>query len=148
MAQTYTRLLLHAVFSTKHRAPLITDDWRDDLHAYIGGIAKHRNAELLAAGSVEDHIHLLLRFPATIAVADLMRDIKTNSSGWRREKGDSGFGWQNGYAGFTVTTSILPDVVKYLTRQREHHRAQTFQDEFVELLNRNEVEYDVQYLWE
>ena len=148
MAQTYTRLMLHAVFGTKHRAPLITDDWRDDLHAYIGGIAKHRNSELLAAGSVEDHIHLLLRFPATVAVADLMRDIKTNSSAWRREHGDPGFGWQNGYGGFTVSTSIAPDVVNYLARQREHHRRKSFQDELVELLTRNEVEYDEKYLWD
>ena len=72
----------------------------------------------------------------------------TNSSGWRREKGDVGFGWQNGYGGFTVTTSILPDVTKYLARQREHHRAQTFQEEFVELLKRNEIEYEEQYLWD
>ena len=148
MAHTYTRLLLHAVFSTKNRAPLITDDWRDDLHAYIGGIAKHRNGELLAAGSVEDHVHLLIRFPATIAVADLVRDIKTNSSGWRHDLGDRGFGWQNEYGGFTVSPSVVPDVVKYLARQREHHQKQSFQDEFLELLRRHEVEYHERYLWD
>lgn len=148
MAQTYTRLLLHAVFSTKHRAPLIADDWRADLHAYIGGVVKHRNGDLLAAGSVEDHIHLLIRFPATIAVADLMRDIKTNSSGWRREKGDTGFGWQNGYGGFTVNPSIVPDVMAYIHRQREHHRKQSFQEEFLELLAKHGIEYDEEYLWE
>jgi putative transposase len=148
MAQTYTRLLLHAVFSTKNRAPLLTDDWRDDLHAYIGGVVRHRNGDLLAAGSVEDHIHLLIRFPATIAVAELVRDIKTNSSAWRREKGDRGFGWQNGYGGFTATTSIIPDVVEYIRGQREHHRQRSFQDEFVELLRKHEIEYDEQYLWQ
>jgi REP element-mobilizing transposase RayT len=148
VAHTYTRLLLHAVFSTKNRAPLITDDWRDDLHAYIGGVVKHRNGDLLAAGSVEDHIHLLIRFPATIAVADLLRDIKTNSSAWRREKGDTGFGWQNGYGGFTVNPSIVPDVMAYIHCQREHHRKQTFQEEFLELLRKHDIEYDERYLWE
>jgi REP element-mobilizing transposase RayT len=148
VAQTFTRLLLHAVFSTKHREPLIADDWRDDLHAYIGGIVRHRNGDLLAAGSVEDHIHLLIRFPATISVADLIRDIKTNSSGWRHDLGDHGFAWQNGYGGFTVNPSIVPDVVAYLRRQREHHRKQSFQEEFVELLRRHEIGYDEKYLWE
>jgi REP element-mobilizing transposase RayT len=148
VAQTFTRLLLHTVFSTKHRAPLITDDWRDDLHAYIGGVVKHRNGELLAAGSVEDHIHLLIRFPATIAVADLMRDIKTNSSGWRREKGDRGFGWQNGYGGFTVDPSDFKELVAYIAGQRERHRRQTFQEEFLELLRKHNIEYDERYLWE
>lgn len=148
MAQTFTRLLLHGVFSTKHRAPLIGDDWRVDLHAYIGGIARHRNTELVAAGSVEDHVHLLLRFPTTVSVSDLMRDIKTNSSAWRHGTGDRGFGWQNGYGGFTVSPSMVPDVVRYLSRQRGHHQRQSFQEEFVELLKRHEIEFDERYLWD
>ena len=148
MPQSSTKLYAHLVFTTKHREPLIQDAWRDDLHRFISGILKNRRAELLSAGSVEDHIHLLIRYLPTQAIADLVRDIKTNSSMWRHNLGDSTFAWQHGYGAFSVSKSMLPTMKAYLANQREHHRVHGFQSEYRELLTRHEVEFDEQYLWD
>lgn len=148
MSQTFTQLFYHIVFSTKHREPLIAPAWRPDLHAYIGGIVRNRKGELLAAGGVPDHIHLLARLPATLTLADVVRDIKCVSSLWRHDLGDHAFAWQGGYGAFTVSKSAVGAVTHYIDTQEEHHRRQTFQQEFVELLNRHGVEYDERYLWD
>lgn len=148
MSQTYHKLLYHVVFSTKYRAPLIEPGWRPDLHAFIGGIVRKRRGELLAAGGIPDHIHLLVRLAADRSVADVVRDIKSVSSGWRHEGGDRGFAWQGGYGAFTVSPSAVPDVTAYIDRQEEHHRERTFQEEFRALLVRHGIEYDERYLWD
>ena len=148
MAQTHTRLLYHIVFSTKHREPLIADAWRPDLHAYIGGIVRNRRGDLIAAGGIPDHIHLLVRLPADRAVADAVRDIKSVSSAWRHDSGDTGFGWQNGYGAFSVSVSMAETVGSYIARQPEHHLKQAFRDEFLDILTRHGVEYDERYLWD
>jgi putative transposase len=148
MAQTYTQLFYHLVFSTKNRASLILPAWRPDLHAYIGGIVRNRKGDLLAAGGVADHIHLLVRLPADRAVADAVRDIKSVSSGWRHENGDPSFGWQYGYGAFTVSKSMVKAVTRYIDRQEEHHRTVTFREEFVKFLRKHGIEYDEQYLWD
>jgi REP element-mobilizing transposase RayT len=147
VAQTYTRLLFHLVFSTKNREPLIEDAWRPELHSYIGGILRNRKADLLAAGGIPDHMHLLVRSPADWAVSDLVRDIKAVSSRWRRDLGDRGFAWQNGYGAFTVSASMAATVTDYINNQPEHHRKQSFREEFVEFLRRHGIEYDEKYLW-
>ncbi len=87
MAQTLTRLLIHGVFSTKHRAPLIDERWRDELHSVMGGILQNRRCDMIAAGGIEDHMHLLVRIPATLAAADMIRDVGALSSAWRHEAG-------------------------------------------------------------
>ena len=148
MSQTFTQLFYHLVFSTKNRELLIDPVWRPDLHAYIGGIVRNRRGELLAAGGIPDHIHLLVRLPATLALADAVRDIKSVSSLWRHDLGDHGFAWQGGYGAFTVSKSKVPTVTSYILHQEEHHRVQSFQHEFVELLDRHEVEYEERYLWD
>jgi putative transposase len=148
MAQTYTQLYYHLVWSTKNREPLILSPWRPDLHAYIGGIVRNRRGDLLAAGGIPDHIHLLVRLPADRAVSDTVRDIKAVSSGWRHETGDTSFFWQGGYGAFTVSRSVIDAVAGYIERQEEHHRRQTFQDEFIEMLKRHGVEYNERYLWD
>jgi REP element-mobilizing transposase RayT len=140
--------LYHLVFSTKNREPLIDDAWRPELHAYIGGSVRNRKGELLAAGGIPDHIHLLTRVPADRTVSDFVRDVKALSSGWRHDLGDAGFGWQNGYGAFTVSASMVDSVTGYIARQPEHHRTQTFREEFVEFLRRHGVEYDDRYLWD
>jgi REP element-mobilizing transposase RayT len=136
------------VFSTKNREPLIDDAWRPDLHAYIGGIVRNRKGDLLAAGGIPDHVHLLVRIPADWAVSDFVRDIKAVSSGWRHDLGDTDFRWQNGYGAFTVSVSMIETVTGYINRQPEHHRTQTFRDEYVELLRKHEIEYDERYMWD
>jgi REP element-mobilizing transposase RayT len=136
------------VFSTKNREPLILPDWRPDLHAYIGGIVRNRRGELIAAGGIPDHIHLLVRLTADRAVADAVRDIKAVTSGWRHENGDPRFAWQGGYGAFTVSKSMVETVSRYIDRQEERHRVQTFQEEFLDLLRRHGIDYDERYLWD
>jgi len=149
MAQTYTRLLYHIVFSTKNREPWIDPAWRPDLHTYIGGIIRNRKGELLAAGGIPDHIHLLVRLAADRAVSDVVRDIKAVSSGWLHdERGVMPFAWQGGYGAFTLSPPAIPDVTEYINNQVEHHARATFRDEFLDLLTRHEVEYDERYLWD
>ena len=148
MAQTLTRLLIHGVFSTKHREPRIEDRWRPDLQAIMGGILRNRRCDLIAAGGIEDHMHLLIRIPATLAVADMMRDVKAHSSAWRHEIGDSKFAWQSGYGAFSVGPAMADTVAAYIADQREHHREVSFQEEFLSFLKTYKMEYDERYLWE
>ncbi len=148
MAQTLTRLLIHGVFSTKHREPRIDEGWRHDLHSVIGGILRNRHCDLIAAGGVEDHMHLLVRIPATLTVADMMRDVKAHSSAWRHGVGDSRFAWQSGYGAFSVGPTMVETVVAYIANQREHHRKMSFQEEFLSFLKTYEMEYDERYLWD
>ncbi|MCI0699758.1 MAG: IS200/IS605 family transposase [Planctomycetia bacterium] len=147
MAQTDTRLLYHIVFSTKNREPWIDPTWRDELHAYIGGIVRNRKGELLAAGGIPDHIHLLVRLAADRSISDVVRDIKSNSSGWLHERGVLPFAWQDGYGAFTLGPSAIPGLTAYISNQVEHHAQESFRDEFVAMLLENEVECDDQRLW-
>ena len=147
MAQTYTRLLYHIVFSTKNREPWIDEAWRPELHAYIGGLVRNRKGELLAAGGIPDHIHLLVRLAADRSVSDVVRDIKSNSSSWLHQRGVFPFAWQDGYGAFTVSPSAIPGVVAYIDNQVAHHAKEAFCDEFVAMLLEHDVEYDEKYLW-
>ena len=148
MAQSLLRIYIHAVFSTKGREPTILEEWRTELHSYIGGILNNRRCDLLTAGGVEDHMHLLFRLPATVTVADLIRDIKSNSSAWRHQAGDHAFAWQNGYGAFSVGPTQVGDVIDYIGRQRQHHAKVSFRDEYLAFLNKYGVEYNEQYLWD
>ena len=148
MPQTYTRLIYHIVFSTKNREPWIDPTWRDELHAYIGGIVRNRKGELLAAGGIADHMHLLLRLAADRSISDVVRDIKSNSSGWLREHRLAQFRWQDGYGAFTLSPSGIPVLVEYIAKQVEHHAQESFRGEFLGLLTDNDVEYDPERLWE
>lgn len=148
MAQTYAKLLYHIVFSTKNREMWIDPAWRPELHAYIGGVIRNRKGELLAAGGIPDHIHLLVRFAADRSISDMLRDIKSNSSGWLHERGVMPFAWQNGYGAFTIHKDLIPVITEYIENQVRHHASASFQDEFRTLLHDNGVEYDEKYLWE
>jgi REP element-mobilizing transposase RayT len=144
---SYTNLLAHIVFSTKERRPFLKDpEIRSAAHAYLGGIVRNLRAKAIAVGGVEDHAHLLVRLPTSLAVADAVRVIKTNSSSWIRERIPA-FAWQTKYAAFSVSPSALPKVVTYIEGQEAHHRKRTFYEELVELLEKNGVEYDERYLW-
>jgi len=148
MASTLTNLLYHLVFSTKDRLPLITADIREPLYKYIAGIIRNQGGTLIEIGGMPDHVHCLARLPANKAVSDMLRAIKSDSSGWvNRERPKDRFAWQAGYGAFTVSQSQAEVVQKYIQRQEEHHRVRSFKEEVLEMLEKHGVEYDERYLW-
>jgi REP element-mobilizing transposase RayT len=149
MAHTFTSLLTHVVFSTHLRAPKIEDAIRADLHSYLGGILRQLRSSPIAIGGTRDHVHLLTSLPADLAVADCLRVVKTNSSRWVKEKWPErrSFGWQGGYAAFSVSESNRANVIRYIQGQAQHHLRISFQDEFLGLLRKHGVEFDEQYIW-
>jgi REP element-mobilizing transposase RayT len=149
MPQSFSSLNCHIIFSTKHRQPQITAELQPRLFEYIGGILRNNASALIAAGGVPDHVHRLVSLGRTIAVADAVRLIKANSSGWiHDEMGFPDFQWQNGYGAFAVSYSNIDQVKSYLAAQEEHHRRQSFQDEFREFLKRHDLEWDERYVWD
>jgi len=148
MPSTHLSLHYHLVFSTKDRVPIIAVAWRERLHAYIGGVVGNVQGVPEAIGGVGDHVHLLIGLRATSRLADVVRDLKAVSSRWVHEEiGESAFAWQEGYGAFTVSASQRETVREYIARQEEHHRKRTFQEEYLELLQRSGTEYDERYLW-
>ena len=149
MPGTYSNLLYHIVFSTKDRAPLISDEIKEEIYRYFAGIVRNEGGVLLEVGGAEDHVHLLAKFKPVLSVSDMLRLIKTNSSKWmHEEKGHARFGWQEGYGAFSVSESQVVAVRRYIRNQAAHHRRQSFQEEFVAMLERHVVEYDPRYLWD
>jgi REP element-mobilizing transposase RayT len=150
MPQSRAQSLVHAVFSTNNREPLIADDFRDSLHAVIGGIVREHGGTLLLAGSAADHIHLLIAFPRTIAPAELIQNIKTGSSNWanKRMATPGGFHWQAGYGVFSISPAHRSALEKYIADQHEHHKKVTFQDEYRRLLKKYGIDYVEKYVWD
>jgi REP element-mobilizing transposase RayT len=150
MPSTYTNLLYHIVFSTKDRTPLIDDEFREELYQYIGGIIRAEGGVQLEIGGLSDHIHILAKIKPAMPVSDMLAKVKANSSKWVNEHKMKmrKFGWQEGYAAFTVSESQVPNVREYIRNQVEHHRKQSYQEEFVALLERHGIEYDPRYLWD
>jgi REP element-mobilizing transposase RayT len=150
MPQSYASLHCHFIFSTKHRLPLITADIQPRLFEYLGGIFRASGSVLIKAGGMPDHVHLLASLPRDLSVADVMRLVKTNSSGWLHDTfpGLEDFAWQAGYGAFAVSYSQVKTVQRYINRQADHHRKRTFQEEFLEFLQRHDIAYDERYLWD
>jgi len=146
---TFISNLVHFVWSTANREPLIHKSWRDRMHGYIGGVLANKRAKLLAAGGVEDHVHVLASLPSTMSLADAASAMKANSSRWIHEHAPQckGFEWQAGYGAFSVSKSAEPRVIAYLHGQEEHHQKQNFQAEFVALLAKHDIPYEERYLW-
>jgi len=148
MAGTYTNLLFHIVFSTKERRRLITPAIEDELHKYIGGIVRNLEGSLLEANGDMDHLHLLIVLKPKCALSDVVRDIKANSSAWLNDRARIyKFGWQDGYAAFTVSESQAPRVSGYIRNQKNRHRRLSYKEELLELLSKNRIKYDERYLW-
>jgi putative transposase len=150
MANTYSQIYLHVVFSVKGRQNLIHKDWKDELYKYICGITNGKEQKVYAIGGVADHIHILVSIKPNIALSDLVRDIKANSSKWinEREFIKGKFKWQEGFGAFSYAQSQLDNVIAYINNQEQHHRKKLFKDEYIELLQKYNVNYDDRYLFE
>jgi len=150
MSQTLTRLLVHAVFSTKNREQLLSAALEPGLFAFIGGIGKAHDSPVLIAGAADDHVHLLISISKNISVAGLMMHIKKDSSRWAKtaKHGAARFGWQDGYAAFTIGESQLPALRTYFAKQRDRHYRTSFQDELRALCRRYKVALDERYAWD
>lgn len=149
MAGTYSQILFHIVFSTKGRRPSITEDVRERLYAYIGGIVRAERGALYAIGGVEDHVHLLVRWRPDASVSDLMRAVKSRSTKWvKAELGLAEFGWQEGYSVFSVSKSQEQGVKEYIGKQADHHQVVGFKEELVRLLDAHGVEFEEKWVVE
>ena len=147
MPSTHLSLHYHIIFCTKGRRRTIAENWREDLHAYIGGIVRDIGAIAECMGGPGDHVHALVGLRATHMLADAVRQMKRGSSTWIHQHGVNKFAWQEGYGAFTVSPSQLKRVQRYIENQVEHHRKKTFEEEYVELLHLSRVEFDERYLW-
>lgn len=149
MGHSYVHSLYHCVFSTKERKRLIDEELEMRLWPYIGGIARDNDCTALAVGGIEDHIHILLSLPSTMAISKALQLIKGGSSKWIHETflHLRHLAWQEGYGAFSIGISQVDDTLRYIANQREHHRRVSFEEEFVAFLKRHGIEYDPRYVW-
>jgi putative transposase len=150
MAQSLSKVFIHVIFSTKNREPWLDSDIRPATHAYLATVCRDLDTEAYRIGGTMDHVHIAATLPRTLTQSDLVQKLKTSSTHWlkRQDKKYAGFAWQRGYGVFSISKSQLPALVKYIAEQEEHHKTQTFQDEFRTILKRYEVAYDETYVWD
>lgn len=144
MSHSYISCLIHAVFSTAQRRPLIRPNTQDRLHAYLGGIARENKMSALAVGGIADHVHILLSLSRTIAVAKAVQLLKSGSSRWLNDlhPARNAFAWQEGYAAFSVSISQRDRVAEYILHQPQHHKKMTFAEELDKLLRAHGITPD------
>ena len=150
MPQSLSRILIHLVFSTKNREPVITPEIRTELHPYLAGTLDKIDCPSLRVGGVADHVHLFFGLARTRSIAEVVETVKTSSSKWIKtmDANLSAFHWQSGYGAFSVSQSDADSVVAYIRNQAQHHRKMTFQDEYRRLLEKYQVGYDEKYVWD
>lgn len=150
MANTYSNLFYHIVFSTKGRKDLIDRNVEERVWAYIGGIARKHQLIAIQVGGIENHIHVLILAKPKIAPSQIVQWLKGESSRWIHETFPelAKFEWQDGFGVFSVSKSNVPDVVEYIKNQREHHQKQTFEDEYLSMLKLNGIDYDERYVFD
>ncbi|MFZ1082367.1 MAG: IS200/IS605 family transposase [Candidatus Kryptoniota bacterium] len=150
MANTYSQIYIQIVFAVKGRQNLIMSEHREELHKYITGIVRNRDQKMLSIFSMPDHTHLFVGLKPSIAVSDLMRDVKADSSNFINEKKwlRGKFNWQEGFGAFSYSQSQLDNVIKYILNQEKHHKKKTFREEYIGFLKKFEIDYDDKYLFE
>ena len=150
VARSLRQSFAHITFSTKERRPMITAEVESKSHAYHGGVIRELGETALAINGVEDNVRILARTPKSVADADFIRTLKTNSSRWMKSRfsGASTFAWQGGYGWFSVSGSNVEKVRGYIDRQEDHHKALSFKEEFIAFLERNGIGYDERFIWE
>ncbi|MBC8325111.1 MAG: IS200/IS605 family transposase [Verrucomicrobia subdivision 3 bacterium] len=146
---SFTHLTYHIVFATKYRKRTIKGEFQERLYKYMGGTLRAKKGNLIEIGGVEDHVHLLANLSSSLAVADVIRDLKSGSSKWMHDELNiGGFEWQKGYGAFTVSGDRVEAVQKYIQNQEEHHQTQTFQEEYIDFLQRHGIEFQLEHLFE
>ena len=150
MSDTYSQIYIQIVFAVMGRENLISKNHREELHKYISGIVNHRGQKMLAVFSMPDHTHLLVGMTPSIAISDLVRDVKAVSSKFINEKKwmKGKFNWQEGFGAFSYSRSQINDVIQYILNQEEHHKKKTFKEEYLDFLKKFEIKYDERYLFE
>jgi len=150
MPGTFSQLYIQVVFAVKGRKNFIASDWKHDLNKYIAGIIKGKNQKPIIVNGMSDHIHAFIGLRPVMAISDLVRDIKNNSSNFINDnkliKGK--FSWQEGYGAFSYSHSHIERVYNYVLNQEKHHKKKTFRDEYLEFLKKFDVEFDEKYLFE
>ena len=149
MSQSLSKLYVHIVFHVKNNIVAIRPADEKELYAYIGGIIKANESFPIKINGTKDHLHILTTMSKNLSLAKFVEEIKRNSSRWIKNKGSyyQHFAWQGGYAGYSVSQSKVEVVGKYIENQKEHHKTETFQDEYVKLLREYNVDFDEKYLW-
>ena len=150
MSDTYTQLYIQLVFAVKGRKNFIQSTWDDALYKYVTAVVQNDQHKMLAINGMPDHIHIFLGLNPSIAISDLVKDIKRASNNWINDKGfvNGKFQWQNGYGAFSYSKSQIDQVCRYITNQKQHHTKQSFKAEYVKLLTLFEVEFKDEYLFE
>jgi putative transposase len=150
MGQSLVQNYIHIVFSTKYRQSIIYPPYEAELHAYIGGTCKELDCIALIVGGYTDHIHILCKLSKKIALMTLVQKVKASSSKWMkaRDKSLKNFSWQNGYGAFSVNPRDVEVVIRYIENQHAHHNKKNFQKEYRKLLEKHEVDFDEQYVWD
>jgi len=150
MPQSLSKNLIHLIFSTKDREPVLTREVREDLHRYFAGILKDLDSSPLVMDSRPDHVHLLFSLNKNLSLARAVMELKRGSSKWLKTQGPAfrNFHWQNGYGAFSVSQSAEAEVRRYIARQEEHHRTLSFQEEYRAFLQRYGVDFDERYVWD
>lgn len=148
MSQSYVQFYTHIVFHTKNNLPLVKPGIESELYSYLGGILKNYKSNPIQIGGTSDHIHILCTLPKTMSIADLVEEIKKSSSKWIKTKGleYQNFYWQDGYGGFSVSSSGVESVRKYILTQKEHHKNVSWIDEYKKLLDAYGINYEDKYL--
>ena len=150
MAGTFSQIYIQYVFAVKGRANLLQKSWRDEVFHYMAGIIKQKNQKPIIINGVEDHVHIFVGLKPSMNIAELVRDIKNNSSNFINEKKyvNGRFAWQEGYGAFSYASSQVDNVYQYIARQETHHQNKTFKEEYIDFLQKFEIDYDEKYLFD
>lgn len=150
MSNTYTQIHIQTVFAVQSRNALISPEWRDRLYQYMASIVNDQGHKTLAVGGVANHVHLLFGFRPTQSLSSLMLRVKRETSEWinKERLTNFRFQWQNGYGAFSYSKSHVPSVIKYILNQDAHHAKRSFKEEYLDMLRKNEVEFDERFIFE
>lgn len=148
MANTYTQIHIQTVFAVQDRQSLIKNEWKQELYKYITGIIQSNNHKVLQINGMTDHIHILFGMRPTQSLSDLMKHVKQDSSKWINTKGfvNGKFSWQSGFGAFSYSKLEVPKIIDYIKYQEEHHKKKTFHEEYLQLLNEFNIEFDERYI--